>query len=179
MTRLVDNLIAFKILKMLVTPFDQSDAFKLGIIDAQGKTLRRSNTLTSEKEKESFDYLHRLVFGMKRIINKLPGGESKLKSLIAALWLVKEQYETSNKMTNGVLEEKFVQLVKMMDNRVSLVEEEIIVKKFLEEDGVANVTGAAVSTDAPKIMPSDIKKYKKGQAGVIAGMAKRPAPVTK
>jgi uncharacterized protein affecting Mg2+/Co2+ transport len=77
-----------------------------------------------------------------------------------------------------MLQEKFDNIMKMMDNRVSLVEEEIIVKKFLDEDGaVANVTGAAVSTDQPKIGPKEIKKYKAGQASTIAGMIRRPKPV--
>jgi hypothetical protein len=59
-----------------------------------------------------------------------------------------------------------------MDNRVSLVEEEIIVNKFLSED-VANVTGAAVSTDEPKISSNAAKKYKKGNGTVVTGMTRR------
>jgi hypothetical protein len=150
MSRIVDNVIAYKILRMLVTPFDQTDAFKLGIIDAKGKTLRKTSQLSTAQERDAFSYLHRLVFNMKKIINRLPGGESKLKSLVAGLWLVKEYYETGNRSTS-LMQEKFVSLVKMMENRVSLVEEEIIVKKFLDEDAVANVTGAMVSTNEPKI----------------------------
>ena len=53
----------------------------------------------------------------------------------------------------------------------------IIVKKFLEEDGIANVTGSAVSTNEPKIGPKEIKKYKAGQASTIVGMSRRPKPV--
>jgi len=176
MARIVDNLIAFKILKMLVTPFSETDAFKYGIIDDKGKTIRKSNTLTSNAEKESYTYLHRLVFGIKKIINKLPGGESRLKTLIAALWLVKEQYQTKNKFTNIILEEKFDNIMKMLDNRVSLVEEEILVMKFLSEEAPANATGAAVSTDEPKIDPKAAKKYKEGNF-TIASMVKRPKPV--
>ena len=176
MARLVDNLIAFKILKMLVTPFDQTEAFHLGIIDAQGKTIRKSSSLSTNAEKDAYNYLTRLVFGLKKIINRLPGGESKMKSLIAALWLVKEQYQTNGKMTNAMLEEKFVDLLKMMDNRVSLVEEEILVKKFLSEDAPANATGAAVSTDQPKIDPKAAKKYKQGNT-TLAAMVRRPKPV--
>jgi hypothetical protein len=176
MARLVDNLIAFKILKMMVTPFDQTDAYHLGIIDAHGKTLRKSNTLTTNSEKDAYNYLTRLIFGLKKIINRLPGGESKMKSLIAALWLVKEQYQTNGKMTNAMLEEKFVELLKMMDNRVSLVEEEILVKKFLKDDAPANATGAAVSTDEPKIDPKAAKNYKQGNM-TIAAMVRRPKPI--
>jgi len=177
MSRIVDNLIAYRILKMLVTNFEDTEAFKLGIIDAKGKNIRKANTLQTSQERDAYTYLNRLVFNVKKIINRLPGGESKMKSLVAALWLVKEQYQSGNRST-AMLQEKFDNIMKMMDNRVSLVEEEIIVKKFLDEDGaVANVTGAAVSTDQPKIGPKEIKKYKAGQASTIAGMIRRPKPV--
>ena len=177
MSRIVDNLIAYRILKMLVTNFEDTEAFKLGIIDKKGKNLRKTSTLVTTQEREAYTYLHRLVFNMKKIINKIPSGESKLKSLIAALWLVKEQYQSGSRST-AMLQEKFDNIMKLLDNRVSLVEEEILVKKFLDEDGaVANVTGAAVSTNEPKIGPKEIKKYKAGQASTIAGMIRRPKPV--
>jgi hypothetical protein len=176
MSRIVDNLIAYRVLKMLVTNFEDTEAYKLGIIDAKGKNIRKTNTLSTGEEKDAYTYLNRLIFNVKKIINKLPGGESKMKSLIAALWLVKEHYQSGNRST-AMLQEKFDNIMKMLDNRVSLVEEEIIVKKFLDEDGIANVTGAAVSTNEPKIGPKEIKKYKAGQASAIAGMAHRPKPV--
>jgi hypothetical protein len=161
MSRIVDNLIAYKVLKMLVTNFTDTEAFKLGIIDAKGKNLRKANTLTTAEEKDAYTFLNRLVFNMKKIINKLPGGESKTKSLVAALWLVKETYESGSRST-AMMQEKFDKLIEMMDNRVSLVEEELLVKKFLSEEGDAgamNVTGAAVSTDEPKIDKKNIKKF--------------------
>jgi hypothetical protein len=176
MSRIVDNLIAFRILKMLVTNFEDTAAYKLGIIDKKGKNIRKANTLQTSQERDAYTYLNRLVFNMKKIINKIPSGESKMKSLVAALWLVKEQYQSGSRST-ALMQEKFDNIMKLLDNRVSLVEEEIIVKKFLDEDGIANVTGAAVSTDQPKIGPKEIKKYKTGQASTIAGMIRRPKPV--
>ena len=176
MSRIVDNLIAFRILKMLVTNFEDTEAYKLGIIDKKGKNIRKANTLQTSQERDAYTYLNRLVFNMKKIINKIPSGESKMKSLVAALWLVKEQYQSGSRST-ALMQEKFDNIMKLLDNRVSLVEEEIIVKKFLDEDGIANVTGAAVSTDQPKIGPKEIKKYKAGQASTIAGMIRRPKPV--
>lgn len=171
MSRIVDNLIAFKILYMLITPFEETKAYKLGIIDAQGKNLRKTSTLKTGEEREAYTYLDRLVFNMKKIINKLPGGESRLKSIIAALFLVKEYYE-SNDRTTSLMEEKYIKLLEKVESGVTLVEEEIIVRKFLEnrlvEEGegvgtasnaIANVTGSKVSTDIPVIRKKDIKKY--------------------
>jgi hypothetical protein len=161
MSRIVDNLIAYKVLKMLVTNFTDTEAFKLGIIDAKGKNLRKANTLNTSDERDAYTFLNRLVFNMKKIINKLPGGENKTKSLVAALWLVKETYESGSRST-AMMQEKFDKLITMMDNKVSLVEEELLVKKFLSEEGEGgsmNVTGAAVSTDEPKIDKKNIKKF--------------------
>jgi hypothetical protein len=146
---------------MLVANFTDTEAFKLGIIDAKGKNLRKANTLTTTEEKDAYNFLNRLVFNMKKIINKLPGGEHKTKSLVAALWLVKETYESGSRST-AMMQEKFDKLITMLDNRVSLVEEELLVKKFLSEEGEGgsmNVTGAAVSTDEPKIDKKNIKKF--------------------
>ena len=156
MSRIIDNLIAYRILTMLVTNFEDTKAFKLGIIDKNGKNLKKSSTLKTSEEKDAYTYLHRLSFNMKKIINKI-GGEQKTKSLVAALWLVKEHYASGSRSISG-MEEKFDNLLKMMDNRVSLVEEEILVNKFLSEEAPVNSTaGAAVSE--PKIQKKDIKKY--------------------
>ncbi len=156
MSRIVDNLLAYKVLSMLVTNFEDTKAFKLGIIDKNGKNLKKVSTLKTSEEKDSYTYLHRLVFNMKKIINKI-GDENKLKSLVAALWLVKEYYESGSRST-ALMEEKFDKVMKLLDNRVSLVEEEIIVTKFLKEEAPVNST-AGVSVNEPVIKKKEIKKY--------------------
>lgn len=156
-SRIVDNLIAYRILTMMITNFEDTKAFKLGIIDKTGKNLKKTSTLKTAEEKDSYNYLHRLVFNMKKIVNKI-GGENKLKSFVAALFLVKEYYESGSR-TTSLMEEKFERIMKTLDNNVTLVEEEMLVNKFFSEDAVVNVTGAAVSTDQPKIDKKNIKKY--------------------
>jgi hypothetical protein len=155
---LIDNVIAARLLYMLVTPFENTDAFKNGIIDAKGKLLKHAKDLKTGSERDSYNYLTRLVFNIKRLINKLPGGESNLKNLVAAYYFVKEKYETK---TTFVSEQQFNSLVHRLD-KITLVEEEILIEKLMnmiKEDGVANVTGAAVSTNEPKIDKKNIKKY--------------------
>ena len=90
--RIINNLIAFKILYMLVTPFEKTQAYKYGIIDKDGKPLKKTRDLKTEDEKDSYTQLDKLVFSLKRILAKLPGGDNKLKSLVAAYWLIKESY---------------------------------------------------------------------------------------
>lgn len=192
MSRIIDNVVAYRIVKMLVQPFKDTAAYHLGIVDANGNVIRKSKDLHTVAEKDAYNYLTRLVFGLKKLINHF-GGESKLKSLVAALWLVKEQYKNT-KYSKQELQEKFDELIKLMDNKVCLAEEELIVSKVLSEDGAgagaggvgaaaisggspANHTGSAVSTDSPKIYKKDIKKYHNSQPGVISGLARRKQPI--
>ena len=165
MSRIVDNMIAYRIVRMLVTDFAQTDAFRLGIIDAHGNAIKRSNMLTTDQEKNSYTYLHRLVFNMKKLINRF-GGENRLKSMAAALWLIREYYESGSRTTSN-METRYKNLMEAINNNVILAEEEILIKKVLAEDAPANATGGPVSTNEPKIDPKSKKKP-------IMGMAPRP-----
>ena len=68
MGRLVDSVIAYRILRMLTIPFIETDAYKLGIIDAKGKELIPMRSLNSVKERDAYTILHRMIFRIKRII---------------------------------------------------------------------------------------------------------------
>ena len=90
MTRFVDAIITYRILKKLSTPFDETDAFRLGIIDKKGKLLRKYNDLNTNEERDAYTLLDRLVWRMKRIIERNPFENKKLASFAVALSLVKE-----------------------------------------------------------------------------------------
>jgi len=155
MSRFVDNVLAYRILSMLVKNFKDTQAYKLGLIDDKGKNLKKPQT---SKEKDAYTYLHKLVFNMKKIINRLPGGESKLKSVVTALFLIKEYYESGSR-TTSLMEDRYKSLLEM---DVSLLEEEVLVEKFMkdmDEEAPTNATGVAVSTDRPAIRRKDLKKY--------------------
>ena len=90
MSRPVDLLIAYRVIKMLVTPFDKQPAFKYGIIDKDGNVLKKYKTITGSQEKRSYTVLHRFVFNLKRILSKV-GIRGKLGSFaVAAALLLKE-----------------------------------------------------------------------------------------
>ena len=82
--RFIDAAIVYRILKMLVTPFDKTDAFRLGIIDAKGKILKKAVQLKTTEERNAYTLLHRLVFRLKRIIEKVPIENKKFLSYAAA-----------------------------------------------------------------------------------------------
>ena len=96
MSRAIDLLITYRVIKMLVTPFDNTDAYKLGIIDKNGKVLRKAKTLKTPKEKDAYTLLHRFVFNLKRLINFIPGGKSKLGTYAAALGLLLKENKDIN-----------------------------------------------------------------------------------
>lgn len=157
MSRIVDNLLAYRVLSMLVRPFAETDAYKLGIIDDKGKNLKKTSSLRTSAERNAYSYLHRLVFNMKKIINRLPGGESRLKNVVSALWLIKEYYN-SKERTTSLMEERFNKILQKVEEGVVLVEEEIEVAKFFSEEAPVNNTAGA-SVNEPKIHKRDIKKY--------------------
>lgn len=84
----VDLYIVYQFVRRLSTPFDQTDAFKLGLIDKDGKRLKYAKT---PEEKEAMTYFDRLIFNLKRILHKF-GLTSKVSNFAAALFLMKEQH---------------------------------------------------------------------------------------
>ena len=91
--RLVDLLITYRIVKGLSTPFDQTDAFKQGIIDKNGKVLIKSKDLTTEKQKDAYTVLDRFIFNMKRLLGKLGLGSSFGSFAVALAFILKENKE--------------------------------------------------------------------------------------
>jgi hypothetical protein len=148
---LIDNAMALRILYMLVTPFVSMDAYKFGVIDGRGKFLLSGKKLSND-QRQSYSMLDRIVISLKRLLAKLPGGDNKLKSLIAAYWLVKESYANEIELN----ENEYHSIInKVLNGHIVLNEEEMFVRRFVKEEGetaslaVANVTGEKVSTDIP------------------------------
>ncbi len=91
--RLVDLLITYRIVKLMSTDFKDQEAFKFGIIDANGKVLRKSSKLNTQAELDSYTVLHRFVFNLKRILAKF-GLKSSISNFATALALIlKENQE--------------------------------------------------------------------------------------
>jgi len=92
MGRVIDALIAYRVLKLLVTPFNRSKAFKLGIIDDKGKVLIKSKDLpNSGPKREAYTLLIRFVFNLKRLLSKVGIRGPLTTSAAAALAFFKEE----------------------------------------------------------------------------------------
>ena len=90
LSRAGDLVYAFRFLKLLTTPFPKTKAFKLGIVDKDGKVLKKGKELATSEEKAAYTVFHRLVFNIKRLLAKAPGGKTALATYATALFLIKE-----------------------------------------------------------------------------------------
>ena len=101
MGRAIDLFVTYRFIKLLVTPFEKTDAFNLGIIDADGKRILEPGTtnqptiLRTVEEKSAYTVLHKLVFNIKKIFGKVPGLRTKLGTYAAALFLLKDTFKES------------------------------------------------------------------------------------
>lgn len=103
-SRAGDLYYSFRFVKLLTTPWEETDAYKLGIIDEKGKR-DKSVKLDNDEKKSAYTTFIRLVFNIKRLLEKVPGGRSTLASYAAALFLLKEKYSLSNSTINKILRE--------------------------------------------------------------------------
>jgi len=94
--RAADLTYTFRFIRMLVLDWKEWDAFKLGIIDAEGKRDRNTK-LDSDEKKSAYTPFIRLCANIKRLVANIPGGGSKLGSFASALYLIKEHYELNDK----------------------------------------------------------------------------------
>ena len=90
MGRAIDLLITYRVIKLLVTSWEKQAAFKLGIIDEKGKVLRKSRTLKTRDEKNSYTILHRFIFNLKRMLQKVGLGSRIASFGVALALLVRE-----------------------------------------------------------------------------------------
>lgn len=90
--RATDTAYALRFLRLLTMPVEKTKAFELGIIDKRFKSLKKAKTTD---EKAAYTIFHRLVFNLRRLLVKVPGG--RLANYAAALFLLKEKYGLSEK----------------------------------------------------------------------------------
>lgn len=134
MAKPVDLFMVYMFIKRLATPFDETDAYKMGIIDERGKKIKDPE---GSKEEAAYGYFDRLVFNIKKLIEKLPGGKTRLASYAAALLLLREQNiqrDIPESELQSILEEEMSDIKSQRGKTL----------KDLFEDAPANVTGAGV-----------------------------------
>ena len=89
MSRAIDLIITYRVIKLLVTPFEKFKAFELGIIDKDGKNLIKMKQVKGSDRKH-YTMLHRFVFNLKRILKKVGLGSRLGGFAVALALLIKE-----------------------------------------------------------------------------------------
>jgi len=97
----IDLFVTYRFLKLLTTPFKKTEAFKLGIIDEKGHRIMKTGVdarspevkLITTKQKNAYTILHKLVFNIKKLFNKVPGLRTKVGTYAAALFLLKDTFK--------------------------------------------------------------------------------------
>jgi hypothetical protein len=157
--RAVDVYYTFRFLRQLVTPWNETKAFKLGLIDADGKVLRKA---TTPDEKDAYTLFFRLVYNIKRLLNKVPLGKTKLASYVAALWLIKENTKMSEEAIiegfNAYLEQEGITLDNTLSESKTWMTkgENLLPGKYkLAEHVVSPITGELVAFKGSLIMVNE------------------------
>lgn len=140
--RVIDSLIVFRILKMLTTPFEKQQAYKFGFIDKRGNRIKKiknedglevDNNPVTAKEKASLTPLHRLVFNLKKLIEKVPFGKTAFASYAVALLLLKEETNLPADQADE-LYEKFYKFLKEQNiMNAEMISEAVDVGKLYQD----------------------------------------------
>ena len=153
MSQTVDLFLVYQFIKRLSTPFNETKAFRLGLIDEKGKKLKKAS---SSEEKNAMTYYDRLIFNLKRLLSKV-GVESKFTTFAAALFLIKEGNKPKDKRVTYISESDFYEFKN--ENKKLLL-------SLMNEDapsnavGGGNIAGAGPGEDPP-MRKKVIKNYKK------------------
>ena len=128
MGRAIDLFVTYRFLRLLTTPFEKTDAFKFGIIDDKGNRIRKPKStqpaveLATSELKNSYTILHKLVFNVKKLFNKVPGLRTKVGTYAAALFLLKDTFK-EHVDDPDMFEKEFVKYLKEnnveFDNEIS------------------------------------------------------------
>ena len=171
MGRLVDSVIAYRILRMLTIPFEETDAYKLGIIDARGKELKRMSQLHTGNELAAYTILHRMVYRIKRIIEKVPVDNKRIITFAAALSLIKENYQSNCEPID--LEIQYLnRLDTDLTEEVKYIQENFNTKKIYtfkqySEDAAAPLANNAGSPGVAGFTPDTLGVSKSKQAQLL------------
>ena len=137
--RAVDLVITYRVIKLLVTPFERQEAFKYGIIDKDGKVLKKYTSLKRREEKNAYTQLHRFVFNLKRILKRVGLG-GRLGSFAVALGLLlRENKEYGQYKT--LIESAVVSYLKETNQYDQLLNEQGEVKPIYEQEPVMTCFG--------------------------------------
>jgi hypothetical protein len=173
MGRVIDALIAYRLLKLLVTPFKKTKAYQLGIIDDKGKVLIKAKEFQKsfpsgkrDEAKKAYTLLIRFVFNLKRILSKVGIRGALGSAAAAAIAFFREQNDY-----NPIIEKQVYKHIKEQGFEFDISEnygEPISHGKYIVNKDIYDLEGDIVinrgevidfKEDIQPIMGYDVFKY--------------------
>ena len=152
-SRAIDLVITYRIIKLLVTPFERQEAYKQGIIDKDGNVLKKYRTLKTTKEKQSYTILHRFVFNLKRILKRVGLGGRLGSFAVALALLLKENKEYEQHKI--LIESAIISYLKETKQYDNLLNEQGEVKPVYEQEPFMTCFGIDVYEKDGELYPED------------------------
>ena len=148
----------YKFLRVLTTPWEKMEAYELGIIDENGNVLKKTRQLRTADEKKAYTIFHRLAFNLKKILEKVPLGRTRIASYAAALFLLREHTEMTDEQLQAVFDK--------IDREIELPElsESIYIQQdkklmpgtyYLKEDLASPRTGELIALRGSKVQVNE------------------------
>ena len=114
MSRAIDAFVAYRVLKLLVTPFNKTKAYQMGIIDDKGKVLIKAKQFNQKipankraEAKKAYTLLIRFVFNLKRLLSKIGIRGALGSAAAAAVAFFREQNDY-----NPIIEKEIYKYIK-------------------------------------------------------------------
>lgn len=156
-TGVVDVFMVYQFLKRLATPFEKWDAFKEGVIDKEGNIILKKNK-RNQNQKKSLKIFDVMILRLKRLLGKIPGGKTRLASYAAALWLIKEDWQSRSEeqlLSEGITDLDVDFLDYMREARNKKFQE--FIAQISNEEAPANAAGGGNVAGLGVNGPSDVK----------------------
>jgi hypothetical protein len=145
MGRAIDLFVTYRFIRLLTTPFEKTDAFKMGLIDKDGN--RTDKKLYKIDERNAYTVLHKLVFNIKKIFSKVPGLRTKVGTYATALFLLKDTFK-EHVEDPQVFEKEFMKFIK--ENNIELddtIVEEVTLDNGKLGKGIYKLTQDVIATE--------------------------------
>lgn len=171
---IVDLFLVYQFIRRLATPFVKWDAYKLGIIDKDGKVLIKKKDLKTPEQKKAWGIFDIMVANLKKLLAKVPGGSSTIASYAAALYLIKEwnHFSEDSLLTEDITEEQLEESLLLFSsaylNYTTLAENvnSLLTEKLKKSDSMGTWIKDFQDSDAPQFKGKS--KEKKRQMAIAA-----------
>ena len=165
----VDLFLVYQFIRRLATPFDKWDAYKEGIIDDKGKVLIKKKDFTNSRQRKAWGIFDIMIANLKKVLGKVPGGQSRLASYAAALFLIKEYkaFTDESMLTEDLTEEDLEESLLLFNDRyVNYITEEsdvkdLLIEKLKKSDDMGTWIKDFYDSDAPQFKGKSKEKRRK------------------